>query len=81
MPRQATRRPAVMNTRETADYVGLSESSLEKMRGTDRGPPFVTMDAAVRYRISDVDEWLARLVHRSIRERRQSRSVAGRRPD
>lgn len=70
MPRKQTPRTIVMNTADAAVYVGLSESTLEKKRHTDGGPKFADLDGAVRYRISDLDEWVAGKVVRSSRDRK-----------
>lgn len=73
MPRKKTPRVAAVNTKQAGEYLGLSESTLEKLRGTDRGPPFVTIEGSVRYRFSDLDAFLSSRTNRSIRERRQDR--------
>ena len=68
MPRKKTPRTVVMNTREAAIYVGLSESTLEKMRVQgDKGPPFAALEGSVRYRIADLEEWIADRILRSTR--------------
>lgn len=61
-------RRQVLRTPEAAEYVGLSASSLEKMRPVGTGPRFVRLtDRAIGYDIRDLDEWLGR--HRStVRE-------------
>lgn len=47
-----------LNTHEAAAYVGLSYSTLTKLRLTGGGPPFIKLGARVVYRISDLDAWL-----------------------
>jgi predicted DNA-binding transcriptional regulator AlpA len=75
MPRKSTPRTAVMNTREAAVYVGLSESTLEKLRVySEDGPEFVTIGSAVRYRIRDLDDWLTARLSRSVRDRVRRRN-------
>lgn len=75
MPRKKTPATAVKNTREAAIYVGLSKSTLEKMRRrTDAGPPFAYLEGSVRYRIDDLDKWLADRVRGSIRRRVRART-------
>ena len=49
----------VLRTPEAADYIGLSPSTLEKMRGSGDGPVFVRLGGrAVGYDIQDLDDWL-----------------------
>lgn len=52
----------LLKTRETADYLKVSERSLAQMRSDGVGPPFVRLHASgrgVRYRRADLDAWLA----------------------
>lgn len=64
-------RPAILNTREAARYVGLSPSTLEKMRCYAHldGPPFTSINMAVGYRVTDLDAWLAKRVFKTTRQR------------
>jgi predicted DNA-binding transcriptional regulator AlpA len=48
-----------------AAYTGLSVHTLNQMRGTLDGPPFVKLPRAVLYRKSDLDAWLEQRVRRS----------------
>ncbi|RYG88776.1 DNA-binding protein [bacterium] len=75
MPRRTTPRSAVMNTREAAVYLGLSKSTLEKMRTQrDDGPPFVRLGrGAVRYRVRDLDDHLAEQALRIVIARARKR--------
>jgi predicted DNA-binding transcriptional regulator AlpA len=50
---------AVLDTPKAAAYVGLSKPTLERKRISGDGPSFVKMGHAVRYRITDLDAWLA----------------------
>jgi len=52
-------------TKETAAYIGLSESFLNKSRLTGDGPPHISIGSAVIYDLDAVDEWLAARVRRS----------------
>ena len=47
------------NTPTAANYIGLSRQYLEIKRHTGGGPPYVKLARAVRYRKSDLDEWMA----------------------
>jgi predicted DNA-binding transcriptional regulator AlpA len=49
----------VLNTKEAAKYVGLSKSSLDKLRIYGGGPLFIKVGARVVYDKVDVDAWLA----------------------
>jgi predicted DNA-binding transcriptional regulator AlpA len=52
-----------------ASYVGLSVSTLAKMRVRGDGPPWTTAGARiVVYPVSGLDEWLAHRVRRSTSE-------------
>ena len=53
---------AVFDTPETASYLAVAEQTLRKMRVDGDGPPFVQMGRAVRYRIVDLDAWIANRV-------------------
>jgi predicted DNA-binding transcriptional regulator AlpA len=66
-PRPQTR---VLRTPGAAEYVGLSDSTLEKFRLTGDGPKFVRIGVrAVGYRIEDLDAWLAERVRRSTSDK------------
>ena len=56
---QITRR--VLRTPAAADYVGLSPSTLEKLRLAGGGPRFFRLASrAVGYDVHDLDAWLER---------------------
>lgn len=50
-----------LRTREAAQYLGYSESTLEKKRLTGNGPPFIRLGrgGTVVYDTADLDRWLA----------------------
>lgn len=48
-----------LRTRNAADYLGYSESTLEKKRLTGDGPPFIRLGRAIVYDTRDLDGWLA----------------------
>lgn len=51
----------ILKTSAAAAYCGLSQSSLERMRGHDSGPAFVRLGPSrVGYDLKDLDEWIAR---------------------
>ncbi|MEY9575112.1 putative DNA-binding transcriptional regulator AlpA [Bradyrhizobium diazoefficiens] len=47
------------DTQGASAHSGLSVSFLEKLRVVGGGPPFIKVGKAVRYKLSDVDTWLA----------------------
>lgn len=48
-----------VRVREAADYVGLSKSTLDKLRCFGGGPRYFKLGRAVVYAKSDLDAWLA----------------------
>jgi predicted DNA-binding transcriptional regulator AlpA len=59
---------ALMRTPEAADYLGMSESWLNKTRVTGNGPKYVKLSRAVAYRRSDLDSFLNQRVRNSTSE-------------
>lgn len=52
-----------LRARDAADYVGISESTLAKLRmavNINKGPRFAKLGGAIVYRRSDLDDWLQR---------------------
>lgn len=63
----------VMTTIEAADYCRLSKQTLERYRVSGEGPRFAKLGksggtAAVRYRQTDLDDWIAGRLVRSTSE-------------
>ena len=56
---------SLLTPREAADYRKASPSTLAKERCTGFGPPFVKMGRSVRYRRSDLDNWIAANIRKS----------------
>ncbi|MBX9747374.1 MAG: helix-turn-helix domain-containing protein [Hyphomonadaceae bacterium] len=57
---QAAAPDALLNVREAAARLGLSKSTVDKMRGAGKGPRFIkSTDRAVRYDPKDLDAWIA----------------------
>jgi predicted DNA-binding transcriptional regulator AlpA len=48
-----------VRVRDAANYVGLSKSTLDKMRMSDGGPAYHKLGRAVVYATADLDVWLA----------------------
>jgi predicted DNA-binding transcriptional regulator AlpA len=53
----------LMDSREIAAYLKVSESTLSRWRSAGQGPPFLKLGGIPRYRIDVVDAWLAGLEH------------------
>lgn len=53
----------LMDSREIAAYLTVSESTLSRWRSAGQGPPFLRLGGIARYRIDAVDAWLAGLEH------------------
>ncbi|MBB4339518.1 helix-turn-helix transcriptional regulator [Rhizobium leguminosarum] len=49
----------LLDTAETATRIGKSQSWLNHARQTGDGPRYLKVGHAVRYRVEDVDRWLA----------------------
>jgi hypothetical protein len=47
------------DTRGASDHTTFSTSYLEKLRVVGGGPPFIKVGKAVRYKLADLDTWLA----------------------
>jgi len=48
----------LLNVADVADYLGCSESWLNKARWIGGGPHYVKMGRKVMYRIDDIQAWL-----------------------
>ena len=53
----------LMDSREIASYLKVSESTLSRWRSAGQGPPFLRLGGIARYRLDTVDVWLASLEH------------------
>lgn len=48
-----------INTEDAASHIGLAISTLEKARLYGNSPPYSKAGRSVRYRLSDLDKWMA----------------------
>lgn len=48
----------LMTQRQTADYLGKVERTLERWRRDGVGPRYLRVGRTIRYRRADVDAWL-----------------------
>jgi len=55
---KSVRRPAVIGAGEAARFVGLSESTLAKLRLNGNGPVYCKLGRRVVYRPADLEQWL-----------------------
>jgi excisionase family DNA binding protein len=51
--------PRLLNVAEAAAYLGLGESTLNKLRSSGGGPEFIKMGASVRYSERDLEKYIA----------------------
>lgn len=49
----------LMTPQEVADFLGMPVATLRKWRSTGTGPPIYRLGKHVRYRLPDVEAWLA----------------------
>lgn len=49
------------DSREVAAFLRVSESTLSRWRADKKGPPFIRIGGVTRYRIDQVEQWLASL--------------------
>ena len=49
------------DSREIAAFLRVSESTLSRWRAEKKGPPFIRIGGVTRYRIEQVEQWLASL--------------------
>lgn len=51
----------LLDSREVAAYLKISESTLSRWRADQKGPAFLRMGGITRYRLDAVDAWLTSL--------------------
>ena len=51
----------VLDRREVASYLKVSESTLSRWRSAETGPPFIKLGGIARYRLEAIDQWLQNL--------------------
>jgi predicted DNA-binding transcriptional regulator AlpA len=61
--------PLTVDTEGAATQIGLAVSTLEKLRVSGGGPRFVKLGRAVRYRMTDLEAYLAERVVESTSQR------------
>jgi len=58
----------MLTVHEAADYLRLSQRTLERLRVSGLGPKFVKCGRSIRYRQTDLEQWIASRVVRSTSE-------------
>jgi excisionase family DNA binding protein len=53
----------LLDTKELAEYLGVAISTLRQYRLDGKGPAYIKIGHLVRYRKSDVEEWLISQEH------------------
>ena len=65
--------PKYVRTRDAAAFLGLGESTLEKLRCVGNGPVFSKLGKTVVYALGDLEKWAADRAVRSTSEADQLR--------
>lgn len=47
-----------LTTKEVGRFLNLSHRTLENFRRIGKGPPYVRLERTIRYRWSDVKQWM-----------------------
>lgn len=55
----------ILNERKAAEYLALSHSHLNLLRRRGEGPAYFNIGTAIRYRLADLDEWIAKRIVRA----------------
>lgn len=63
-----TSEPIAIDEQAASELIGVSVSSLQKMRMRGDGPPYAKIGPRVRYQPSTLREWVERHVVRSTSE-------------
>lgn len=53
----------LLDSREVAAYLKVSESTRSRWRSAGTGPPFLRLGGIARYRLDAVNRWLGELEH------------------
>lgn len=55
----------LIHEREAAQFLGMSIAWMQRSRWHGDGPPYIKIKHAVRYRMSDLETWVAGRVQKS----------------
>jgi hypothetical protein len=61
----------LLTQKQCAEMLVLSERTLERLRVSGSGPPFLRIRHSIRYRPADVEQWQVSRIVRSTSEERQ----------
>jgi predicted DNA-binding transcriptional regulator AlpA len=50
---------SLLDQRQAADYLHVSTRTLERLRVSGDGPAYVKLGHLVRYRLGDLEKWIA----------------------
>lgn len=78
MTKGATLQCRRLDNRAAAQYLGVSESFLNKSRISGTTPPYIKAGAKVLYDLADLDAWLAQRRRASTSEPAPSSALAAR---
>lgn len=59
IPLQSSQLPSYLCTQQAAQYLQVSTQWLEIGRVKGYGPPYIKLSRMVRYKTSDLDEWMS----------------------
>lgn len=65
MPSITVELPTLLTGRQTAEYIGVSEDTLAQDRYLGRGLPYVQIGRRIRYRATDIADYLESRVVRA----------------
>lgn len=61
-----------LTTKQAADFLQVKDSTLEQWRWSGKGPRFIKLNRSVRYRKSDLDNFIEARIYGSTTEAQQS---------
>jgi excisionase family DNA binding protein len=53
----------LLSTIQLAEYLGIKTSTLREYRVDRKGPPYIKIGHLVRYKVKDIEAWLATQQH------------------
>lgn len=62
----------LISKEELGDFLGKSPATLDNWRGNGTGPPYIKVGGSVRYKATDVENWLSTATVQTERARASS---------
>ena len=62
---QTKQLPHLLSQKELCEYIGKSQAWAERARLEGSGPPFLRLGRSIRYRASDVQDWIDAALRKS----------------